>query len=437
MSSIKTSLISVSSYPRAILHVDGDAFFASVEQAVNPNYKGKPLVSGSERGIIAAASYEAKALGIKRGLSIQEARKICPKLIVVPTDYETCGLYSKNMMNIIKSFSPLVEEYSIDEAFADITGLRRIYRCSYKEIAKQVQDKIKKELDINVSVGLSLSKSLAKIASDFRKPQGLVCVPGKYIHILLAKTKVEEVWGIGPNTTGLLKQHNIYTALDFVNSDVNFIKRLLGKLGTEKWQELRGEYIYKINPERKTLYQSVSKARTFSPTTRKKEVLKAFLLRNLESACIKIRRHNLQARKIYISIKNQSFEYRSTGVKLNRTTANTFDLIPIVSQLFEKIYVPDEYRASSVVLADLAYKTNQQNSLFDDTVKIEKIEKLSECIDVLNNRFGKHTVHTAGSLNASQQHIGKKGTETRRKQTLLKGENKRQRLKIPMSFIKI
>ena len=122
------------SFPHAIVHFDGDAFFTSVEQALHPDLKGRPVVTGQERGIIACASYEAKALGIKRGVALHEARRMCPDLVVLPSDYETYSLFSKRMFDIARRYTPMVEEYSIDEGFADLTGLRRVFHASMKTL---------------------------------------------------------------------------------------------------------------------------------------------------------------------------------------------------------------------------------------------------------------------------------------------------------------
>ncbi len=148
--------LTISSWPKAILHVDADAFFASCEQAVNPLLKGRPVVTGLERGIVAAASYEAKARGIKRGMRIGEVRRLCPDAVILPSDYETYSLFSVRLFEILRRFSPQVEEYSIDEAFVDITGLRRPYHSSYEEIGRCIQETIHKELDITVSIGISI-----------------------------------------------------------------------------------------------------------------------------------------------------------------------------------------------------------------------------------------------------------------------------------------
>ena len=121
-------MITLSSLPRAIIHVDCDAFFASVEQALNPIYRNKPVITGKERGIAASMSYEAKRRGVTRGMRLFEVKKVCPDCIILPNDYESYSLFSKRLMGILRKFTPDVEEYSIDEAFAELTGLRRIYR---------------------------------------------------------------------------------------------------------------------------------------------------------------------------------------------------------------------------------------------------------------------------------------------------------------------
>jgi DNA polymerase-4/DNA polymerase V len=130
--------LTLHSLPRAIAHVDCDAFFASVEQAVNPKLKGKPVITGKERGIVAAMSYEVKHRGVARGMKLTEALQICPEAIVLPNDYETYSLFSKRFYGILRRFTPDVEEYSIDEAFADLSGLRRVYRAGYEEIALKI-----------------------------------------------------------------------------------------------------------------------------------------------------------------------------------------------------------------------------------------------------------------------------------------------------------
>ncbi|MEN6622545.1 MAG: DNA polymerase IV, partial [Smithella sp.] len=174
-------LFNLHSWPRAIAHIDGDAFFTSCEEAIHPELRGKPLITGGERGIVACASYSAKKIGVKRGVPLHEAKIMCPDLIILPSDYETYSLFSRRMFNIMRRFTPDVEEYSIDEAFTDITGMRRALHSSYEEIALRMKKEIERELGITVSVGLSITKVLAKIASKHQKPAGMTIIKGRDI----------------------------------------------------------------------------------------------------------------------------------------------------------------------------------------------------------------------------------------------------------------
>ncbi|MBA4422844.1 MAG: DNA polymerase IV, partial [Syntrophus sp. (in: bacteria)] len=227
------TIFSLHSWPRAILHVDGDAFFTSCEEAIHPELKGKPIITGGERGIVACASYAAKALGIQRGVPLREAKRIVPSLIVLPSDYETYSLFSRRMFNIMRRFTPQVEEYSIDEAFADLTGMRRALQASYETIALGIQAEIARDLKITVSVGLSITKVLAKVASKHRKPAGFTLIPGRAIASYLADLPVGKVWGIGHATTNYLGKMGIRTALEFARLPEQTIRERFTKPGVE------------------------------------------------------------------------------------------------------------------------------------------------------------------------------------------------------------
>ena len=235
--------ISLSSWPQAILHLDADAFFASCEQAIHPELRGRPVITGKERGIVAAASYEAKAKGVQRGVRLSDVKKICPDAVILPSDYETYSLFSVRMFEILRRFSPDVEEYSIDEAFVDLTGLRRSFHGSYESIARAMQETIQKELGLSVSVGVSLSKVLAKIGSKHKKPHGITMIPGREIHLFLENLPVEKVWGIGPNTAAYLNKCGITTALQFARKDEEFVKKHLSKPYQEIWHEPNGRSV--------------------------------------------------------------------------------------------------------------------------------------------------------------------------------------------------
>ncbi len=426
------------SFPQAILHVDGDAFFTSVEQATHPHLKGRPVVSGKERGIIACASYEAKALGIKRGVGLWEARRICPDLVVLPSDYESYSIYSKRVFEIMRRFTPAVEEYSIDEGFADLTGLRRLHRMSYPDIAKKIQETIHKELDLTVSVGLSLSKGLCKIASDYRKPNGVTVVRGRHIHLFLQRIKLEEVWGFGPNTVQLLGKHGLRTAYDFVQRPEKWAQKLLGKPGLEIWHELRGVNLLPVTPNPKPANVSLGKGKTFSAPSADKDFVYAKLVRNVESAFIRLRRHKQRTQEVHVSLRLKNYQQFGLGARLNRATDSTPEVLPMIRALFEQLYRPGlEYRATQILLTRLESATDSQLDLFEDRLKIEKLERLSKTIDEINARFGKHKVHAGTALKIRAGAKNDRSEPPWRKLNLLPGETDRQRLYLPRLNIKI
>jgi DNA polymerase IV len=422
----------LSGFPRAILHVDGDAFFTSVEQALHPAWKGVPLVTGKERGIIACASYEAKALGIKRGIRLHEAQRMCPELIVLPSDYETYSLFSKRMFCILRRFTPMVEESSIDEGFADLTGLRRPHHTSYEEIARRIKQTIQDELGLTVSAGLSLSKGLAKLASKFRKPSGFTAVAGYHIHLFLQRHALDDVWGFGPNTSSLLQKHGLRTALDFATRTEAWAGRLLGKVGREIWHELRGEAVYPLVTEEKTDYATISKCKTFTAPSADRDFVYARLVRNVESACIKLRRHRLRARQLTVALRRRDFSQAGVEARLTRATSAAPEMLPLVHEMFERLYEPGtEYRTAIVVMAGLEEDRVEQGDLFEDRVRIDKMEQLARAVDVVAERFGKHKLSLGPALALGRHRVTERDAAPQRKQDLLPGETARQRIAIP------
>jgi nucleotidyltransferase/DNA polymerase involved in DNA repair len=427
------TIFTLRTWPRAILHVDGDAFFTSCEEAIHPGLRGKPIITGGERGIVACASYAAKALGIKRGVALHEAKRICPELIVLPSDYETYSLFSRRMFNIIRRFTPQVEEYSIDEAFADLTGMRRALGGSYETIALKIQGEIARELGITVSAGLSITKVLAKVASKHRKPAGFTVITGRAIASSLADLPVEKVWGIGPATTNYLRKMEVKTALEFARLPERTIRERFTKPGVETWRELRGESVYPVIPEEKSVYASIGKTKTFAPPTAERDYLFAHLLRNLESACIKARRYGLAPRRIAVFLKKQNFDTAGREARLNRPSAHPLELANLLRGLFNDLYRRhDLYRATGVVLIDLVQDTRIQYSLFEDPLRAEKIRELYEAVDALSGKYGKHTLHLGGSHFIELLGKGRRGAPTVREATLLYGETRRKHLGLPL-----
>jgi nucleotidyltransferase/DNA polymerase involved in DNA repair len=431
-------LFSLHSWPQAIIHVDGDAFFTSCEEALHPELRGKPIIAGGERGIVACASYAAKAMGVKRGVPLHEARKKCPGLIILPSDYETYSLFSRRMFNVMRRFTPQVEEYSIDEAFADITGMRRALRASYETIALNIKAEIAKELGITVSVGLSLTKVLAKVASKHQKPDGFTSIPGRMIAMYLEYLPVEKIWGIGHATTSYLNKMGIRTALEFARLPEDTVRKRFTKPGMEIWRELRGEAVYEVCPEEKSTNASISKTKTFSPPSNNTDYLFAHLMRNLESACIKARGYHLAAKRIMAFLKRNDFSYAGREIKLNRPSVYPMELSAELRHIFVDIYrSQDLYRATGVVLMELTKDANIQYTLFEDPLKAEKVHDIYRVMDEVSEKYGKHILHLGASHFIEVFGRGKRGEATEREETCLLGETKRKHLSIPIWHVKV
>jgi DNA polymerase-4/DNA polymerase V len=431
-------LFSLHSWPRAIAHIDGDAFFTSCEEAIHPELRGKAIITGGERGIVACASYPAKKLGVQRGVPLHEARKICPGLIILPSDYETYSLFSQRMFNIMRRFTPDVEEYSIDEAFSDLTGMRRALHSSYEEIALNMKKAIERELAITVSVGLSITKVLAKVASKHQKPAGMTVITGRDIPDYLRNLPVDKVWGIGNATTNYLAKMGIRYALQFAQLPEKTVLQKFTKPGVEIWHELRGKSVYPVTAEEKSSYASISKTKTFAPPTSNADYLFAQLMRNMESACIKARRYSLAANKIVVFLKKNDFNTIGREAKLSRPCANPLEFSGTIHDLFNACYCPqDIYRATGVVLLDLETDTNTQYTLFDNPIQAEKIKDLYNVADELGQKFGKHTLHLGSSHLIDKLGKGRRGISTIREQTQLKGETGRRHLGLPLIHVKI
>lgn len=383
-------MLQVNSWPNVILHLDGDAFFCSVFQAVNPNFRGKPVVTGSERGLATAVSYEARKYGIKRGMLTWQIKKICPQCIVLESDYELYGLFSAKMLEILQSFTPLVEQYSVDECFADIKGLRRPLNMSYHEIGEAIKNKIESSLGITVSIGISLTKSLAKLASSSQKPSGLTAVDGRNIEKLLAQTTIKDVWGIGENTSAYLHKFGVKTALDFALKSENFIQTHLTKPFQEIWKELRGEKVYELDLNGKQSYKGITRSQTFTPSTNNKDVLWAKLFTHIEDAFKQARRFHYLVGKVSSFLKTQMFEYHTTEIKLKEKVAYPYLIHKKLRETFDIIYKKGAmYRSTGCHISDFHEDTTSQMALFEQNKLLEnKMKKIYPLYEAKKIDFG-------------------------------------------------
>jgi len=386
---------------KIILHMDGDAFFVGVEMAKNPKLLGKPVVTGEERGIASALSYEAKALGVTRGMSIYMIKKKFPQVIVLPGDYAAYAKYSGMMFDIVRRYADDVEEYSIDECFADLTGLEGPLKLTYREMAERIKKEIMTELRLSVSIGLAPSKVLAKVASKYVKPNGLTVITKETAPVFLGKTPIEKIWGIGPRTAEFLKKRGINTALDFTNKDLIWIRNNLSKPYEMLWRELCGEYLMKIDTEPKTVYSSVQKTRTFHPATNDRIFLLSQLSKNIEEACRKARHYKLVPKKVSFFLKSQNFEYSVCSFSLSAPTNAPEIIISLVQKKFGEVHKRGVlYRTTGVTLQDLVSDSVSQGDLFGGSDRAQKFEQVHKQLDSLEEKFGKRVVYLGSTHNA-------------------------------------
>ena len=423
------------SFPRAILHIDGDSFFASCEVAKNPALRGKPVVTGRERGIASSMTYEAKRLGVKRGMMLSEIKKVCPAVIILPSDYETYSLFSKRMYEIVRRYTPSVEEYSIDECFADLGGMRRVNRMGYPEIASTIKNDLERELGMTFSIGLSATKVLAKIGSKWKKPDGLTVIPLSDARQFLEKTLVEKILGVGPNTAAYLNKYGIRTAWEFSKKEEGWVREKLSKPFAEIWKELNGEVVNELNVEGRRTYQSIAKTKTFTPPSANPAFVFSQLSKNIENACIKLRRWNLATSDICFFLKTQDFKYHTCELKLAFPTCVPQDILKPIGEHFPDLFRKKTlYRATGAILMKLRDASSVQLDLFGSKERSEAVKRVFESVDGLSRRYGKHAVFLGSSFQAMvhSAHLGERGDAAERTTNLFKGETARRRLGIPM-----
>lgn len=431
---MKSESLCLFDFPKAILHIDGDSFFASCEVAKNPKLRGKVVITGLERGIVSSMSYEAKRMGITRAMRLFEVRKICPEAVILPSDYETYSLFSVRMYDIVRRYTPEVEEYSIDECFADLTGLRRPLNMSYEEMAERIKKELDNELGITFSIGLAPTKVLAKIGSKFKKPSGLTVIKGRDVHLFLKETPVGKVWGIGPQTSSYMNKLGIRTALDFAQKNKDWVMEKFTKPHFETWRELRGESVFGLSVGKKNDYKSISKTKTFTPPSGDREFVFSQLSKNVENACIKLRRHKLSAKRIFFFIKTQTYRYRGAEIRLSDATVSPNEILDAIGNYFGGVYQPETlFRSTGVILSDLETIKDRQLDLFGKVAVLEKFSKIFSSMDEIDRKYGKHSVFLGTSFAAmkSAQHEGERDVKSERRTNLFRGEDARRRIRVP------
>jgi DNA polymerase IV len=316
-----------------ILHVDMDAFFASVEERDNPALKGRAVVVGSGvRGVVSAANYEARKFGIHAAMPVGRAKRLAPHAIFVPPNMSRYSEVSTHIMEIFRSVTPLVEPLSLDEAFLDVTGAKRLLG-SGREIAKSIREKIEASQGITCSVGIATSKFIAKLASGRCKPNGMLEIAHDRVLEFLHPLPVNTIWGVGPKTNEELAKLGLLTVADIANTPRQTLIRALGQVTGASLYELSwGRDYREVIPEE--IDKSISAAETFDTDIEDQEIILREFLRLTEKATYRMREKDFSARTISIKVRFADFKTITRSKTLPLPLSATHEVFEVVKALF-------------------------------------------------------------------------------------------------------
>ncbi len=387
-------------YHEYIIHIDGDSFFAACEIAQYPHLKGLPVVVGQERGIATAFTYEAKALGITRGMPIFKIKKFFPEVIILPTHFELYKMYSQKMSNILRRYLRVVEDYSIDECFGLIENDHAHTWEDVCTLAQTIKIALQKETGITFSVGVGRTKVLAKIASKAQKPDGLTIISDRDEEMVLSQTPISKVWGIGYRTAPTLKQKGITNALQFRNLPEEYIMRTFTKPLQELWHEMHGTRIFDIGHSDNDP-KSLQATRTFFPMSTDREIVFSELSKNIETACARMRRYGLLTSSVIFFVKTSEFKYFGREFRFPFFTDNPIDILDSIRPLFDAVFVKGlRYRATGVTLSHLRPFNKCEQDIFGTQKEVHDRGKLMDTFDRIRDLYGKNSIFLGASMHA-------------------------------------
>lgn len=391
---------------RKILHIDMNSYFASVEQMCNPSLKGKPVaVCGEGRTIIVTASYEARKFGVKTGVTIPEAKRLCPQLILVFGNLDKYADTSLKIHKILLEFTDLVEVYSIDECFIDVTNVKKNSHDSAL-VAKKIKMNLKNELGLTCSIGISYNKLLAKLASDMQKPDGLVEINRENLPGIFETLPIEELCGIGGKTKEHLNRLGIETAKQLGEASISMLTSHFGVVGYMLKQMGQGIDNSRVkNYSEQEPAKSVGHNYTFPKDTFDIKVIKSYMLMLSEKVGGRLRKYKLTGRTVSLMVRYSDFNTFARQHSLQSHINSGMEIYDTGWQIFEKILpLKKAIRLLGVSISNLIPDKNQQ-FLFD---KLKRQQKLVAAVDDINSKYGEFTVKPSSLLISDKFGILKK-----------------------------
>lgn len=327
---------------RKIIHIDMDSFFASVEQRDHPELRGKPIAVGgdSERGVVATASYEARKFGIHSAMSMSRAKTLCKDLIVVQGNHHKYKEVSLQMREIFHEYTDLIEPLSLDEAFLDVTENKPGIELAVN-IAQEIKQKIQERLQLTASAGVSYNKLLAKIASDWRKPNGLTTIHPDRAQDFIDQLRVEKIWGVGPKTANTMHKMGIFTGADLRKVSQDRLTQVFGKTGILFYQFARGidERPVIVDYERK----SVGCERTFEKDIRTKTALTIELYHAVLELEERLNRSKFKGTTLTLKLKYENFEQHTHSITSDKILLTKKDILPLAKKLLKDAPLENHY----------------------------------------------------------------------------------------------
>jgi DNA polymerase-4 len=375
------------SRPRQIVHVDMDAFFVSVEELANPSLVGKPVVVGGDpdgRGVVSAASYEARKYGIRSAMPLRTAKRLCPRAIFLHANLQDYGAWSRRVYRIFERYTPDVQAVSIDEAYLDLTGTERLYGPGIGA-AERIKLEIKDKLRLNASVGLATNKLVAKVASELAKPNGLCAVLPGCEASFLAPLKIGRLPGVGETTKERLVALGVRRIGQLAQIDKELLVRAFGKMGL--WLHERSNGIDTGGVEARSLPKSVSRETTFDEDTADVEKMDRTLFRLVERVGRTLRKEGLQARCLTLKLRYEDFSTVTRSVTLKEGTDLDAVIYEHVKELFSRAYA----RRARVRLLGVGashFTSGAWQQSFVGDLDVGKLKRLYRAIDKVRDRFG-------------------------------------------------